>query len=283
MRNLRGALVTGLVVAVCAVLQTVPATQGAYVGRVTNTTNSAANGIYARCTSAANALGTAFFVLPLDDGSGSTALDVSGHARPGTYVGGVTLDQPGPCPAGNGRAVRLDGSSGFVDVPATQANPQVFSAQVWFRTAPGYARGGRLLGFGDGTGTTPSTRSDRHVYMTAAGRLTFGVTPELVRTTVTTPGAYNDGAWHHVVVTLAPLLDANPGMRVYVDGALVVSATIALGAQPYSGHWRLGWDTLAGWPGAPPSNHFAGWLAYGAVFDGALTPAQVSSLYTARG
>lgn len=48
---------------------------------------------------------------PLDDASGTTAVDASGNGRDGTYTGGVTLAQPGLV----GDAVALDGSTGYVD------------------------------------------------------------------------------------------------------------------------------------------------------------------------
>jgi len=262
----------------CLALLLTPTTRGALIGTVSNTANTAAGSIYAKCTTAANAIGTAFFVLPLDDPTGTTAKDVSGNARPGTYAsGGVTYNQAGPCPTSNGRSVLLDGSTGFVHDPAAQTNPSVFSIQVWFRTATnGYARGGRLLGFGNGAGTTQSGNYDRHLYMTNNGRIVFGVYPNAVKEVVSS-ASYNDGAWHHAVATLS----AN-GMRLYVDGAQVGSDTSVTSAQSYTGYWRVGWDNLANWTNTPTSNYFNGYVAYAAVFTSALSLSQVQGLYAAR-
>jgi len=268
-------LLTGLL---CLALLLTPSTRGALIGRVSNTANTAAGSIYAKCTTAANAIGSAFVVLPLDEPTGTTAKDVSGNARPGTYAStGVTYDQAGPCPTSNGRSVLLNGSTGFVHDPTAQNNPSVFSVQVWFRTATnGYAKGGRLIGFGNGTGVGQSGNYDRHLYMTNNGRVVFGVYPGAVREVVST-ASYNDGAWHHAVATLS-----SGGMRLYVDGAQVASRTDTTSAQDYTGYWRVGWDNLANWTNTPTSYYFNGYVAYAAVFTSALTASQVQDLYAAR-
>jgi len=276
------------VVLVGLVLLLVPSTGGTLTGTVRNTTDTAASSTYAACTTAAVAVGSAFFVHPLDEPGGSGALDVSGGARSGTYLGGYTQNQPGPCPAGNGRSVLLDGSSGLIANPASQINPQTFSIQVWFKTTTTNA--GRLIGFGNRPGATLSTQYDRMVYLTSAGRLTFGVYPGAIRT-VTSARAYNDGVWHHVVATLG-----SGGMVLYVDGAVVGQDPTTTSAQVYDGvgYWKAGWDNLNTWPnptllgvlgsfGATSNYYFAGNLAYAAVFTTQLTAGQVPGLYAARG
>ncbi|WP_164076131.1 LamG domain-containing protein, partial [Stenotrophomonas maltophilia] len=65
---------------------------------------------------------------------------------------------------------------------------------------------------------------------------------------------YNDNKWHHVVSTLSPA-----GMVLYVDGKVVAQDASVVSAQDnYLGYWRVGYDSLSGWPNAPTSASFAG-------------------------
>jgi enamine deaminase RidA (YjgF/YER057c/UK114 family) len=101
--------------------------------------------------------------------------------------------------------------------------------------------------------------------METDGRLTFGVwTGEA--NTITTPAAYNDDEWHHLVAT-----QSSEGMRLYVDGGLRGTHP-QTGAQEYTGYWRIGGDTTWG-----PQPWFDGSLDEAAVYPVALTPAQVAS------
>jgi hypothetical protein len=109
--------------------------------------------------------------------------------------------------------------------------------------------------------------------MTNSGQLVFGVYPGQV-VTVTSPNAYKDNVWHHVVATLG-----SGGMALYVDGALVASSTAATTAQGYAGYWRIGGDNLNGWPNKPTNAAFKGSVDEVAVYPTALTAAQVANHY----
>lgn len=268
-----GPAVLLLLLGVLGVL-TMPTSHGALLGRVTNSTNTAASGIFASCQSGVRDF-SAFVAYPFAESAGPTAADATTNGRNGTYSAtGVTYAQAGPCPRDAGRSVLLNGTTSVIRGPQA-SNPQVFSVQVWFRTTT--TLGGKLVGFGDSLLLDQQSvlGYDRHVYMTATGQLTFGVQPAAGRRTVTSPAAYNDGAWHQVVGTLG-----SNGLRLYVDGQLVASDPAVTSAGVYSGAWRFGWDNLTLWPGATLiGNRFAGHLAWGAVFPTALTPTQVEWLY----
>jgi len=161
--------------------------------------------------------------------------------------------------------------AGTSTVPATTTTPlpapSTFSVEAWIRTTT--TRGGKVVGFGNSR-TGASTDYDRHLYMTDAGRLVFGTYTGAVRTT-TTAGAYDDGQWHHVVATVG-----GAGTALYVDGALAAQDAATTAAQPSTGYWRVGGDTLKGWPSAPTSNAFAGTVDEVAVYPGALSAATVA-------
>jgi hypothetical protein len=143
---------------------------------------------------------------------------------------------------------------------------------MWFKTTT--TTGGRLIGFGN-TQTGTSSQFDRHVYMTDSGRLVFGVYVSGFYT-ATSPLAYNDGAWHHMIATLS-----GTGFRLYVDGAVVASNTSVAVGESDTGYWRIGYDNLSGWPSAPTSYYFKGSIDDAAVYSTALTGAQISALHTA--
>ena len=151
---------------------------------------------------------------------------------------------------------------------------QNFSVEAWFRTNTN--RGGKIVGFGNRNDRLSSTY-DRHIYMTNAGQLRFGVYDGSART-VSSSTAFNDNQWHHVVGQMGP-----GGMKLYVDGILVGADASATTAQTYGGYWRIGGDTLGSWPSAPSSNAFAGTIDEVAVYESQLSQAQIRAHFLASG
>ncbi|MDL5154408.1 LamG-like jellyroll fold domain-containing protein [Actinomycetospora termitidis] len=274
-------VVAGLVVALTLVTAT---TTASFTARVTNSANTAASAAYFTCTSAFTDGSADFQVWPLDDAtvtSGATARDASGNGRTGTYTGGFTTTTAKPCPRDTpARAVTLAPTAttpSYVTPSAVLATAarNTFSVAVWFRTTT--TTGGRMLGFSTArTGASLST--DRHLYMTDAGRVVFGAQPALnTPMTVTSTKAYNDGAWHLAVATLSPA-----GMTLSLDGAQVAAnSAVTSGSLQLGGYWRAGWDTLAGWPSRPTTDYWAGSLYDAAVYTDALPAARIAAMYAA--
>lgn len=197
--------------------------------------------------------------------SGTSLVDDAPTGATGQLQGGYTLGvSPGALTNEPGTNVRFDGSGWAYQTVARQ-RPQAFSTETWFRTTT--SSGGRLLGFGNAT-TGTSNSYDKHVYMRNDGRLVFGVWTSSAQTVVS-PGAYNDGQWHHVVATQGPA-----GMALYVDGVSVGTNGTTTN-QAYQGYWRVGSDNLNGWPNRPSSNGLAGDLDESAVYDRALSAQEV--------
>ncbi len=138
-----------------------------------------------------------------------------------------------------------------------------------------------MIGYGNkamvnGTGATSpnSTRYDRHIYMTNAGKLVFG-THGASRVTLTSTQSYNNNVWHHVVATQGPA-----GMALYVDGVRAASNTVT-SAMAINGYWRVGGDGIStAWPSAPSSGFFAGNIDEAAIYPTALTGTQVANHHT---
>ncbi len=171
--------------------------------------------------------------------SGATAYDTAGTSD-ATINSGVTRGVAGAIAGDGDTAFSFNGtSSGLVATKTTVPAPQQFSVEAWFSTTT--TSGGKIVGFGSSnTGTSGSY--DRHVYMDTAGRVSFGVR-DAANYIVTSPGAYNDGKWHHVVASMS-----NKGLALYLDGKVVGQRTSTTMASAYLGYWRIGGDSS--WSGA---------------------------------
>ena len=288
--NLRSRLAATVVAvgAAVGVLLTVavPGSLGAYTARITNSANTVSTNPWFTCLGAAQG-DTASIVYEMDDTQSvavpvvsTTMADQSGNLRNGQYTtSGVAFRQTnGPCARDGGFAVTLNGSTGYSYGPNTTYNPSTFSEEIWFKTTTG---GGKLMGFGNAR-TGSSSQYDRHVYLTNAGNVVFGVYPGAIKTVQST-ATYLDGRWHHVVATQAGATNANPGIRLYVDGALVGSDSTVVTNENAAEYWRIGYDNINSWGVTQPTNFFfTGSLAFASLYlTTALTPTQVRAHFNA--
>ncbi|MFD4757228.1 LamG-like jellyroll fold domain-containing protein [Streptomyces sp. GZWMJZ-114] len=168
------------------------------------------------------------------------------------------------------KALSLNGTDQQVNTDRRTTVKGAFTLETWFKTTT--TQGGKLLGFGDQTGTRGSGNYDKHLYMTDSGKVIFGAHPGMPKTVASSAGL-NDGKWHHAVGT-----QDGSGMKLYVDGKLQSSNDVT-GNQAYSGYWHVGGDNINGWPEAPSSQFFNGQIDETAVYDKALSPEQVNSHY----
>ena len=246
-----------------ALIATVPGSSAALLARVTNTTNTARAAPYFTCAAAVTAAAPTIWYR-LDETSGVTVTDSSGNGRNGRYRGTPTYGTATACPRDTGTAVTLDGSSAYLGYATAITVTGTFTLETWFRTTT--TRGGRLIGFGT-SATGASTTTDRQVYMVNSGQVVYGINPTSHKT-VTSPEAYNDGVWHHLMATQSATT-----MNLYVDGALAAAGAGVVTSTTYSGFLRLGYDNLTGWPSAPTSSFFAGSLDQAATYSKTLTAA----------
>jgi hypothetical protein len=196
--------------------------------------------------------------------------DVSGKQNDGIVVNAPTAvaDRYGVAST----AYSFNGTSQWMETTTQVTDPQTFSISVWFNTTT--TTGGKIIGF---TGSqTGGGQYDRHLYMTDAGLLYFGVYSSGFNT-VNTTTAYNDGLWHHAVVTLS----ATNGMKLYVDNTLQASNAGYTSAEPHDGYWGIGGATannIGGWPSSPTSTYFNGTIDDVAIYSTELSAATVTSL-----
>ncbi|PCC34446.1 PKD domain-containing protein [Glutamicibacter sp. BW77] len=200
----------------------------------------------------------------MNETTGATAIDRTGNWNDGIYRGEFNRGANGALVGLSDPAIQL-GNSGYITATAKAPAPATYSSEVWFKNNS--SEGGRLIGFGSAAEGTSSTY-DRHAYLQADGKVSFGVWDnEQVK--LTSPGSYNDGQWHHMVAT-----QSGEGMSLYLDGVLVASNDKST-ASSYEGHWRVGTDSV--WDNG---GSFTGEIDEAAVYSTALSAQTVQAHYT---
>ncbi|WP_230976431.1 PKD domain-containing protein [Georgenia wutianyii] len=210
----------------------------------------------------------------LGEASGPALADTVG-LHPLTAAAGLSPTTGAIAGDGNG-AMRFTGTNtGWAATTAQGNPPDVFTVETWFRTTS--SAGGRLVGWSNRATQGSSSKHDRQLYMDGSGRIHFGVKPAASRLVVSSAAGYNDGAWHHAVATLS-----EDGMALYLDGAAVGGrADVTVGEHLALGYWRIGGDTVNGWPSAPSSGYFAGDLDEVAIYKTALSARDVAEHHAA--
>jgi hypothetical protein len=214
----------------------------------------------------------------LDEASGTTAADQIG-ANPGTYTGGFTLGQPGAlAQSGDADAsVLLNGTTGYVSVPFSSAlNTSVFTWEAWVK-----------FGTVSGQQAIISTTSEPSVNVFdgitwnldgsgnyAANINTGGPSGTFLYLGVT--GGFVVGNWYHLAFTWN---SSNGSYQGWVNGASTASGTqtVAGFAANTTGLMGIGENGSF----APPANTLSGNMAQAAVYNYALSTAQVAAHYNA--
>jgi hypothetical protein len=154
----------------------------------------------------------------LGEASGNAA-DSKG-TNTGTYVGGATLGQSGALLADSNTAVLFDGVDDRVELPSLTIGALAnASVELWFKsTQAGVDRW--MWGEGSSTSNSPLfgliLQSGK---VRSYWRENTGATAAEI---LSPSSSYNDGIWHHAVVT-----KSGSNFVLYVDGAQVGTATAA--------------------------------------------------------
>ena len=208
----------------------------------------------------------------LGEAGGNIGLDGGSLGHDVSTRPGLTFGAAGAV-AGN-TAATLDGATGYAATAVSQPGPNSFSTESWVKTTT--TAGGKILGFGNNPDGL-SNSYDRHVYMTNSGQIVFGIYDGGTRT-ITSPKSYNDGDWHQVVVSMGP-----EGMSLVIDGLRIGRIASVTAGQPYDGYWRIGGDSLGGWPSQPTSAYFAGTVDEVSVYGAPLSLNQIRAHFVASG
>ena len=182
--------------------------------------------------------------LTFDNDTAGVTANVTGKTKGGKLVGGTRV-----IPAGvHGRALELNGSSGFVEIELTdemiEAERNSFTAELWIQTKakgiPPPADVDRFVGLGIIGGFGPKTHFQGHwsILLLNEDFLRFFVVNVNSFVNDGKDGVIaerpkiNDGVWHHI----AGVRDEdNKQLRLYIDGNLVGEAqdlTRSLNSKP---------------------------------------------------
>ena len=115
--------------------------------------------------------------------------------------------------------------------------------------------------------------------MDNAGHVIFGVvTSPTAKHAVISPQTYKDGTWHQAVATLS-----GAGMVLYVDGVSVGQQCQRHRRSAALGYWRIGGDSLAGWPNVPTKQYINGSIDEVSLYPSALSAGDVATQYALSG
>jgi len=228
---------------------------------VTGTPGTPVPGSYAAAVMAENPLA----YWPLNETNGPVAWDWAG-GYDGTYVGGVTLAQPGVSLAGfvsPSYAAMFDGISGYVDIPQDPFNlTNAVTVMAWVKV-PAIPHFSGIIGRGN---------SSWRLTVSGSGN-PGGCDGDNGDATSST--SIVGSSWHMVAYTYTGVPSIANNGSLYVDGVLVAADTVpALVGSAYD-VW------IGGSPDYGTARLFPGSIAHAAFFAQALSVAQVLALYQA--
>jgi hypothetical protein len=203
---------------------------------------------------------------PLNETSGAAAFDPVGGYN-GTYVGGVTLGQPGAPLFGFGPtsySPQFDGASGYVNVPEGPFNLTNAITVVAWVTVSAVPHFSGIVGRGD---------SSWRLSLNPTGLP--GGSDGTSYGDATSPTSIIGTNWHMIAYTFTGAANVTNNGSLYVDGALKAINTVG----------ALSGDGLPVWIGGSPdygtSRLLSGKIAQVAVFTNALPAVQIQALYKA--
>lgn len=220
---------------------------------------------------------TPYAYYQVDEASGTVAADSSGNSRSGNFTAVSAYRQPNGLPRNAGFSIGLGGAGRLVAGGPALSDPNTFSLELWFKTST--TSGGKLIGF-ENTRDATSPSFDRHVFMRPDGRLTYGDWLDFGGvSSIISPLAYNNGGWHHLVLTATPRGKRQDAI-MYVDGRAVASGRTTETGN-YAGWWRVGSGSaplLLGYPSAS----FASSIDQVAIYGTELSAARVENHWATR-
>jgi hypothetical protein len=198
--------------------------------------------------------------MHLDNVRVTPALTDSFGSSTGHYGGGATLGVSSAISGDQHTAAVLDGVDDVATAPAQITGS--LSVELWFRSTRGWGDG---TSWTDGAGLVDATAFG--ISLSATGAVVGGVGSPGV--SVSTPGGgYDDGTWHHVVLTRE---QTTGEVALYVDGVLAGRGAGPAGLLPAEPWLTLGRIT------STPASFFAGALDEVAVYGAALSADTVSA------
>jgi hypothetical protein len=206
----------------------------------------------------------------LDETSGTTARDFSGHGNSGTYIGGVHPGTAGAIANDSDPAATFDGATGYVDCGDNFAfaGSQPFSLEAWVRSESMTGYGG-VFSREDTAGGPPSEGYLAFV-SPSDGVYGFQRLDGNNLTSVDSTSVASSAQYDHVVAAY----DGN-SMTVYVNGAAEQTLTATFPIAGAMNHFVIGAEA------GGAEDFFDGALDEVAVYDHVLSATRVTAHYLA--
>lgn len=196
-------------------------------------------------------------------GSGTAWNDLTGNNN-GTLVNSPTFN------SSFGGYFNFNGTNQEVTTALnnTGVSSQDFTFFGWFRTSS--ASGRKIIGFESSQTGTGSVNYDKHVYVSSAGKLVFGVYNGSTQT-ITSSATISDGGWH----SFAAVYNNSGNDELYIDGVSVGTMSVT-STDVNATYIRIAAYRLASWTNAG-DGYFPGDIAILARYNTALTSTQVAT------
>lgn len=148
-------------------------------------------------------------------------------------------------------SLTLNGTDNYIETNHQVTAPPQGKIDLWFNTSS--QSGGKIIGFSETQNGENSDRNEREITMLKTGVIEFNAGEELQ---LYANHPYNDGQWHHIVVSYG-----YPQTELFMDGSMVDSKNSA-DLETYSGYWIIGKNSSAKFLQQKNiSNYFKGTLA----------------------
>jgi hypothetical protein len=201
---------------------------------------------------------------PLDEGTGTTTADTSGHGDTGLLSGGATW-----VPGHAGDALAFDGATGQVRIPDNTAlEPANLTVNAWVKDSASPGSYAYLLA----KGAQGCHGASWALYTGPSGGLEFYVSDSSMSALTVSPDAGSgiwNGAWHQVTGSFD-----GTTVRLYVDGTQIGSGTTTIDPIGY-GLTTTNDLYLGAYPGCTGFD-YNGSIDQPEIFNQALTPAQIT-------
>jgi hypothetical protein len=227
-----------------------------------------------RFTISIHGTGGAIVHLPLDEGSGTVAGDISGLGNDGVLVNGATFAPE----SGDGSpySVQFDGVDDRIDLGGLDVNGSGLSLAAWFKAEsfPGPSGDPRLISKASGLNdidhyfmlSTIKVGSDVRL----RARLRIGGT---TTTLVASSGNLVTGEWHHATMTYD-----GATLRLYLDGVQVGSMALS-GAVATNPGVNV---SVGGQPAGAGGRNFHGYLDDIRILERALSPFEIAEIVNSQ-
>jgi len=206
---------------------------------------------------------------------GKTAYSVDGSAAANGTIGANTTIVAGKS---TGNAFNFNGTiDSYVDTGLSTSYPSQFSISAWFKTTATPADG-QVIVSKNSYYASATTDFPFVLQISSGGQLNAGFdggNDYSSDMAITSAGGYNDGNWHHLVITYK----AANSVYMYIDGSVAASNTNnGVTISNNSRNWFIGRDSLP-YSGGSPGRPFTGQIDEVRLYSVQLTATDVTNLY----